>query len=169
MTASFTTETILKIHILIQEAYPDDIVRGHIHTQAIDTTVTNALREFAGRPIHDTIFKQAAVLLEGIIRLHPFPDGNKRTALLAAWAFLFHHDHLLIIPPYADRFALNIAQDESRSEEENGVLMAYVAIWLEEWTAGDLVRFKRLTSKANINPDTVLKSAWEVYTALFAA
>jgi len=36
-----------------------------------------------------TLFELAASLCEGIAHNHPFVDGNKRTALLAARAFLF--------------------------------------------------------------------------------
>ena len=36
-----------------------------------------------------TLFDLAAVLCHGLAKNHPFLDGNKRTALLAARAFLF--------------------------------------------------------------------------------
>ncbi len=36
-----------------------------------------------------SLFDMAAALCSGIVKNHPFIDGNKRTALLAARAFLF--------------------------------------------------------------------------------
>jgi len=37
---------------------------------------------------YPTLFDKAAALLDSIIHNHPFIDGNKRTALLAAGSFL---------------------------------------------------------------------------------
>ena len=40
-----------------------------------------------------TLFDLAAALCHGICKNHPFLDGNKRTALLSARAFLFLNGH----------------------------------------------------------------------------
>jgi death on curing protein len=42
-----------------------------------------------------TVFELAASLCFGLAKNHPFVDGNKRTALLAARAFLFVNGYLL--------------------------------------------------------------------------
>jgi len=42
-----------------------------------------------------TLFELAASLCFGLAKNHPFVDGNKRTALLAARAFLFVNGYLL--------------------------------------------------------------------------
>lgn len=42
-----------------------------------------------------TVFELAARLCFGLAKNHPFVDGNKRTALLAARAFLFVNGYLL--------------------------------------------------------------------------
>ena len=39
-----------------------------------------------------TVFDLAAAYAFGIVRNHPFVDGNKRVALLAAALFLIEHD-----------------------------------------------------------------------------
>ncbi len=61
----------------------------------------NALEAALARPLNkaaygetDTI-KLAAAYLYGIARNHPFSDGNKRTAFLAAFTFLFVNGYLL--------------------------------------------------------------------------
>ena len=41
-----------------------------------------------------TLFELAAAYTYGIVKNHPFIDGNKRTGLLAARAFLFQNDYL---------------------------------------------------------------------------
>jgi death-on-curing protein len=42
-----------------------------------------------------SVFDLAAAYAYGIVRNHPFVDGNKRTGLLAARAFLFQHGYRL--------------------------------------------------------------------------
>ena len=54
----------------------------------------NALEAALARPLHKAaygapdIFELAAAYLYGIVRNHPFSDGNKRTGFLAAFTFL---------------------------------------------------------------------------------
>ena len=43
---------------------------------------------FDGRFLHESAFEMAAAYLVAIAQNHPFLDGNKRTALIAAIAFL---------------------------------------------------------------------------------
>lgn len=55
----------------------------------------NALEAALARPQHkatygeDDLFVLAAAYLYGIVRNHPFSDGNKRTGFLAAFMFLY--------------------------------------------------------------------------------
>jgi death-on-curing protein len=48
---------------------------------------------FGGSFLHVTLFEMAAAYLFHICRHHPFLDGNKRTALACALAFLRLNDH----------------------------------------------------------------------------
>lgn len=43
---------------------------------------------FDGRLLHESLFEMAAAYLVHIAQNHPFVDGNKRTALMTAIAFL---------------------------------------------------------------------------------
>ncbi len=58
---------------------------------------------------YDDIYKRAALLLEGIIRLHPFIDGNKRTALQATKQYLNFNNHILVFPLSTVAFTYKIA------------------------------------------------------------
>jgi death on curing protein len=57
------------------------------------------LQSALARPLHlatygaPDAFDLAAAYAYGIARNHPFIDGNKRTALVAAAAFLYDHGH----------------------------------------------------------------------------
>lgn len=59
----------------------------------------NALDSAVHRPVQaehyssPTIYELAVILAEGIIRNHPFADGNKRCALLSMCAFLAVNGH----------------------------------------------------------------------------
>jgi death-on-curing protein len=47
---------------------------------------------FAGQWAHDDLFAMAAAYLFHIVMNHPFVDGNKRTAVVCAIAFLAMND-----------------------------------------------------------------------------
>ena len=55
----------------------------------------NALEAALARPLHKAAYGEtdimalAAAYLYGIVRNHPFSDGNKRTGFLAAFTFLY--------------------------------------------------------------------------------
>ncbi len=78
-----------------------------------------------GEHLHTSLFEMAAAYLFHIIRNHPFVDGNKRTGLIAALAFL----------------GLNGLQLDAESEAvfhlvmgvaEGDVAKAEVAVFLQE-------------------------------------
>lgn len=61
----------------------------------------NALEAALARPLHkraygeNDIFVLAAAYLYGLARNHPFSDGNKRIAYLAAFTFLLINGHMI--------------------------------------------------------------------------
>ncbi|HYC90366.1 MAG TPA: type II toxin-antitoxin system death-on-curing family toxin [Thermoanaerobaculia bacterium] len=54
----------------------------------LQSAMGNAEATFGGEYLNSTLFDMAAAYLYGICRNHPFLDGNKRTALACALAFL---------------------------------------------------------------------------------
>jgi len=54
---------------------------------------------FDGAFLHGTVFEMAAAYLFHIARNHPFVDGNKRTALACALAFLSLNDVRIVAEP----------------------------------------------------------------------
>ena len=63
---------------------------------------------FANKYLHEDIFQMAAALAIGIIKNHPFVDGNKRTGLVATFVFLQKNGVALKISPEA-AFELTIS------------------------------------------------------------
>ena len=83
----------------------------------------NALEAAIARPQHKAnyadpdIYELAAAYLFGIARNHPFSDGNKRTAFLAAYAFLrIHGQQLIATEAEVIAFVLDVAAGEIDEE-----------------------------------------------------
>jgi len=60
-------------------------------------------------PFPHTLHK-AAVLMDTLIRFHPFIDGNKRVALLSTFCLLYWNGYNLKIPEDAAQFTVEIAE-----------------------------------------------------------
>jgi death on curing protein len=83
-----------------------------------------------------TVFELAASLCFGLAKNHPFVDGNKRTALLAARAFLFVNGYLL--EPAEDDEVLTIVAvaEDSVSEQQ-------LAEWMQRNSTRDVSSLAR--------------------------
>jgi len=83
----------------------------------------------------DTIFTKAASIMEGIIRMHPFYDGNKRTALLAVIAYLELNGYSMVLPLSAVSFSVKIAKIQENDPETNAKLILKIAKWINKLSA----------------------------------
>jgi death on curing protein len=54
----------------------------------LDSAVAQPMAQFGGQFLNGDLFEMAAALHISLVLNHPFLDGNKRTALLAALTFL---------------------------------------------------------------------------------
>ena len=71
------------------------------------------------------LFSLAAAYVSGIIRNHPFLDGNKRTAFMVGFDFLYQNGKLLDAPePQAAQMVLDLAAKKIKEKE--------FAIWLQK-------------------------------------
>jgi death-on-curing protein len=83
----------------------------------------NALEAAVARPLNKAaygapdLFELAAAYLYGIVRNHPFSDGNKRTGFLAAFSFLILNG-FLINASQADVIAFVLAVAAGEIDEE---------------------------------------------------
>jgi len=117
-----TLEEVLALH--------DDRIRKYGGTTGVRdldllrSAMGNAEATFGGVFLHETLLEMAAAYLYGICRNHPFLDGNKRTALACALAFLGLND-VTIRSDQDDLYGLVIAVAEGR------VSKAAVAVFFE--------------------------------------
>lgn len=142
-----TVKNLLDIHKDIREMYPKSISKGHVNHGKIQLIMDRPFREIYGYKKYDTIYEQAACLMEGIIRLHPFPDGNKRTALAMTYLFMLNNDVYMVVPIDIVRFMVEVANEDASTEECIDVLICRIARWLEERSAVNLTELDAKTSK----------------------
>jgi death-on-curing protein len=79
---------------------------------------------FGGQDLYPGVFEKAAALLESLCQNHPFVDGNKRVAYVAAGLFLQQNGWLLEAEAEdAVTFMLEVASGRHRKDE--------IRIWIE--------------------------------------
>lgn len=91
--------------------------------------------QFTGRPVYQSPTLKAAVMFEGIIRLHPFIDGNKRMALAVTQEFLMENGLIFVVPLTAVRFAVQIAKTNVLESEKIEELIINIEKWISYRTA----------------------------------
>ena len=149
---SITADNVLFLHEVVRKMYPEGVTKGHINRQAVDAITQAAFLTIRGRPVYDTPIKQAAALMEGIIRLHPFPDGNKRTALLTVCSFLQINDHYLAVPLDTIQFMVKVAENAGSTAGENEELVKDIVVWLEARTTTASGEYNKLLRKYVARP-----------------
>lgn len=91
------TETVVEIYDELVKYFAttqDPISPSGLRDRALlDSAVTGAAVVLRGQIDTRTVFDRAATLLFGVVQNHPFHNGNKRTALVAALAFLKENKH----------------------------------------------------------------------------
>ncbi|HEX5456827.1 MAG TPA: Fic family protein [Candidatus Nitrosotalea sp.] len=82
-----TSDDLLHLHHIVEKQF--NVFKGVKDAGLVQAIAERPTQKLYGsfEPYKD-LFTKAASLMEGLIRLHPFYDGNKRTALLATIAFL---------------------------------------------------------------------------------
>jgi death-on-curing protein len=97
--AFLTLDEVLAIHADQIRRYGG---RPGIRDQALlQSALGTPETTFEGEYLHTDVFEMAAAYLFHIARNHPFIDGNKRTALMAALVFLGLNDLELAVNPDA--------------------------------------------------------------------
>lgn len=77
---------ILTLHANQVELYGGQ--QGVRDLSLLESAVAQPQATFGGQFLHADVFEMAAAYLFHIVQNHPFIDGNKRTGLVAALAFL---------------------------------------------------------------------------------
>lgn len=138
--AKLSVDEISTIHekIVTQFKITNGIINKGILESIIERPDTQIESE---RYVYNDIFSKAASLLEGIIRWHPFADGNKRTALVTTIYYLKLEGYAVALPLSAIRYTVNIAKNEDTDSENTNTLIKEIAKWLRNHSDKDPKQF----------------------------
>ena len=89
------TEKALEIHFEVMKNEKIKGVRGKEGYNLLESALNQAFAEFFGEEIYKTPLEKATRILVGIVKNHPFIDGNKRTAFVIAKELLEEHGETL--------------------------------------------------------------------------
>lgn len=81
-----STEEVLLLHEYQIETFGGS--HGILNPNLLESAVLRPQASFSGEEVYKSVFEKAAVLMIGLIKNHPFVDGNKRTGLHASLVFL---------------------------------------------------------------------------------
>ena len=85
MIAYISFEFVLELHDQLIEEYGG--VKGILNEGLLHSALEMPKACFNGRDLHRTIYDKTAAYLFHLVQGHPFIDGNKRTASMAALIF----------------------------------------------------------------------------------
>ena len=82
----FTIQDIYELHNQLEEVFI--LSSGVRDENLLASAVNTPFQTFMGNDLYPSIYDKAAQLCYGIVKNHPFTDGNKRTALHSMYVYL---------------------------------------------------------------------------------
>jgi death-on-curing family protein len=67
----------------------------------VEACLSAAFQTYGGQPLYFRFTRKAAVIFYGVIKNHPFINGNKRMAVMLTLTFFYENDRWLNVPPEA--------------------------------------------------------------------
>lgn len=122
-------DEIIHIHDIVAKKFGTPT--GILNRGIIDSISKRPDIEIGNHHPYDDVFKKAACLMEGTIRLHPFADGNKRTALLTTVYYLKLNGYAIALPLSSVRYSVQIAKNTDISQQATEKLIKDIASWLK--------------------------------------
>lgn len=93
----------------------------------LESAVVRPQASFEGEDLYPNIYLKAGALVHGLLRNHPFVDGNKRTSMYSAMTFLELNGYKFVAgQKEVVVFALKVENDKVSVEQ--------IAKWLKEHT-----------------------------------
>ena len=81
----FTVQDIYELHIQLEDTFI--LSSGVRDENLLASAVNTPFQTFMGNDLYPSIYDKAAQLCYGIVKNHPFTDGNKRTALHSMYVY----------------------------------------------------------------------------------
>lgn len=116
-------EDALRLHEMVIQATGG--ASGVRDVGLLESALARPMSSYAGLELYPTVWEKAGALVHGIIRNHPFVDGNKRTAIVMGATFLLMNGYWL-----------EVSQDEFEATglaaAEGTLSPADLAKWFEQ-------------------------------------
>lgn len=110
------------------------------HEKALlESALNNPRQTFNGNDLYPLLTEKAAILYYGLIKNHPFKNGNKRTATASLLVFLFIngfwvYDGNTQVEDYLVELAKRVAKSEGSGDKEKFL------VEIKEWISGHIMR-----------------------------
>lgn len=123
MTNFLTKEEVISAHYFMMRRMNDADQSGVKDRGLLESAVHRPQQSIFGEEAYPSLFDKAAALLESLVKNHCFHNGNKRTAYLAAKAFLLLNGYRLRMErKYAVEFVVDIATGQHAWEAISRIL-----------------------------------------------
>ena len=116
-------EDVLLIHERVIEATGG--TKGVINWEALESALNRPFATAEGREVFPTLWDKVAAFIHAIVAFHPFADGNKRVALVAADVWLRMNGYRIPPGEEVEEVFWRIARGEMDVEQ--------ISRWLREW------------------------------------
>ena len=111
-----TLRQLLALHLLLIQKYGGS--NGVRDMGRLESVIAAQSQHIFGTELYPTVLLKAAALCRGIIGDHPFVDGNKRTAMLAALVILRENGYQITAKQgEIEDFAVKVAVDDLSVEQ----------------------------------------------------
>ena len=107
-------------------------VHGIMNPGGLESAIARPFTTFGGKQLFPDLLSKVATLIHSLIAFHPFVDGNKRTALVAADVCMRLNGYRLVPSDEVESFFWAIARGEKSIEEITVWLKANTEQWKEE-------------------------------------
>lgn len=87
----------------------------------LESCLRAPFQTFDGKPLYLRLVRKAAILFYGVIKDHPFMNGNKRMAVTLTLVFLFFNNKWLETSPY-ELYKMATAVAKSKPENRDKVI-----------------------------------------------
>lgn len=123
------------IAVAVFDTEEDPIARFNEHELSLlDSALNNPKQTFQKQELYTTLAKKVAVLYYGLIKNHPFRNGNKRIATASLLVFLFMNDYWLIgIQKENEDYLVNLAQKVAGTigDKDRDLILKDLEDWLD--------------------------------------
>src|SRR5690606_7882112 len=111
----FELEEVIAFHSKIIKKYGG--LRGLRNQGLLISAIESPKMQFSGNELYPDVYSKAACYLYGIVKNHPFIDGNKRTGSFVSYLFLKKHGVKKIPLDTFEELVVRLADGKVEREE----------------------------------------------------